>query len=61
MMQNFSTHLPVREINPTGVVRNPLESALAMGAGSLFQSPVQISQIPAGGSFLLEIPLNVQN
>jgi hypothetical protein len=60
-MSNFTTHLPVREINPTGIVSAPLETALAMGAGAMFQSPVQVSQIPAGGSFLLEIPLNVQN
>ena len=60
-MSNFTTHLPVREINPTGIVSAPLETALAMGAGVMFQSPVQISAIPPGGSFLLEIPLNVQN
>lgn len=57
-MQNFSTPLPVQQLsNHGGVKCTPLDQVFAVGAESLFKSNDNVTAIPAGGTFQLQIPL----
>jgi hypothetical protein len=53
----ISSPLPIRTINTANVQRIPLETVLQTGYQSIAQgNRSNVSPIPQGGSFLLEIP-----
>lgn len=54
----FNSPLPVRVINTENIRRTPIQEVLKNGYQSLIQNPKpNVSAIPAGGSYLLDIPL----
>ena len=60
-MPNFSTPLPIVQLNGPGMHNSrvtPLQQALAQDASALFQNNASVTPIPQGGPFLLEIPLS---